>query len=264
MSRKHRYWLENCESPTSSATIQEPASVSDDEDTVGDGCNYSDLYLRNICMFYMKLQGQYLLPVSTIQDIIEEMQNIHELGQAYTMIRLNLLLKDMSIPDEDIVKITDTIKQSDLFTACHIGPMRTVYLRTQCFKDMFKYVEQRWEQDWEVCLLCSCAKNFKRYAGVRFLAGAHVSGSFIMFPKLMFSLTVVMVSFLSQTHFFRKTQIVSSWFCTRMHSKLWTHWDLLKRSTRFWLCTSLYSTWPLVYDQMLTTCCWFYCVQRGI
>lgn len=116
MSRKHRRWSENVicasvkdthsESPTSSATIQEPASVSDgEEDAVGDGCNFSDLYLRNICMFNMKLQGQHLLPVSTIQNIIEEMQNIHELGQAYTMNRLNLLLKDMSIPDEDVVKI---------------------------------------------------------------------------------------------------------------------------------------------------------------
>lgn len=59
------------------------------------------------------------------------------------MNRLNLLLKDISIPDEDIVKISDTIKQSDLFTACHTGPMRTAYSRTQCFKDMLKYVEPR-------------------------------------------------------------------------------------------------------------------------
>lgn len=51
----------------------------------------------------------------------------------------------MSIPDEDIVKISDTIKQSDLFTACHTGPIRTAYTRTQCFKDMFKYVEPRGE-----------------------------------------------------------------------------------------------------------------------
>lgn len=70
--------------------------MSDDEDTVGDGCNFSNLYLRNICMFYMKLGGQHLLPVSTIQNIIEEMQNIQELGQAYTMNRLNLLLKDVN------------------------------------------------------------------------------------------------------------------------------------------------------------------------
>lgn len=141
MSRKHRHWSENaicasikdthCESPSRSATMQEPASVSDAEDTVGDGSNFSDLYLRNICMFCIKLQGQHLLPVSTIQNIVEEIQNIHEMGQTYTLDRLNLLLKDMSVSDEDIVKISDTIKQSDLFTACHTGPMRTAYSRTQ-------------------------------------------------------------------------------------------------------------------------------------
>ena len=135
MSRKHRHWSENvicasiqdahCESPTTSATIQEPAGGSDAEDTVGDGSNFSDLYLRNICMFYMKLQGQHLLPVSTIQNIVDEMQNIHELGQTYSLNGLNLLLKDMSISDVDIVKV------------------RTAYSRTLCFKDMFKYVEPK-------------------------------------------------------------------------------------------------------------------------
>lgn len=149
MPRKHRHWSENvkdarCECPTSSATIQKAASVSDDEDTVGDGCNFSYLYLRNICLFYMKLQGQHLLTVSTNQNIIEEMQNIHELGQANTMNQLNLLLKvNTSIPDEDIVKISDTIKQSHLFAAFHTGPMRTAYSKTQCFKDKFTYVEPR-------------------------------------------------------------------------------------------------------------------------
>lgn len=87
MSRKHRQWPENmicasiketqCESPTTSATIQGAASVLGAEDTVGDGSNFSDLYLRNICMFYVKLQGQHLLPVSTIQNIVEEIQNIY-------------------------------------------------------------------------------------------------------------------------------------------------------------------------------------------
>lgn len=70
-------------------------------------------------MFYLKLQGQHLLPASTIQNIVEEIQNIHELGQTYTLNRLNLLLREMSVADEDMVKICDTIKQSDLFTACH-------------------------------------------------------------------------------------------------------------------------------------------------
>ena len=58
MSRKHRHWAENvicasiqathCETPTTTATIQEPASVSDADDTVGDGSNFCDLYLKKI------------------------------------------------------------------------------------------------------------------------------------------------------------------------------------------------------------------------
>lgn len=147
MSRKHRHCLENVfrgpinedTQSAASATMQEAASLSDAEDTVTDRPNFSDLYLRNVCMFYLKLQGQHLLPASTIQNIVEEIQNIYELGQTYTLNRLSLLLREMSVADEDMVKICDTIKKSDLFTACHTGPMRTAYSRAQCFK-MFKYV----------------------------------------------------------------------------------------------------------------------------
>lgn len=115
--------------------MQETASVSNaEEDTIGNMSDFSDLYLRNVCMFYIKLQGQHLIPTSTIQNIVEEIQNIHELGQSYTLNRLNLLLKDLSVSDEEIVKICDIVKESDLFSACHKGPMRSAYCSAQCFK----------------------------------------------------------------------------------------------------------------------------------
>lgn len=127
MSRKHSHWSESvicapkkdthCEHQTTSAPIQEPVGVLDAKDTVGKGSNFSKLYLRNIYMFYIKLHGQGLLPVSTIQNIFEEMQNIHELGQTYTLYRLNLLLKDMSV--SCVAKISESIKHSFLFTAVH-------------------------------------------------------------------------------------------------------------------------------------------------
>lgn len=50
--------------------------------------------LRNMCLFYLKLQGQLLIPASTIQTIVEEMQNVHELGQAYTITKVSSLLKN--------------------------------------------------------------------------------------------------------------------------------------------------------------------------
>lgn len=94
-------------------------------------------------MFYIKLEGQYPDPASTIQNIVEEIQNMHELGQAYTFSRLNLLLKGLSVSDEDIIKICETVKESDLFSACHTEPMRTAYYRAKCFKDRFQYVKPK-------------------------------------------------------------------------------------------------------------------------
>lgn len=78
---------------------------------------------------------------SFLQNIIEEMQRIHELGQTYTLNKLNAHLKHDLLTDEDISRICDAVKESDLFSICHEGPMRTVYSRTQAFKKMFKYAE---------------------------------------------------------------------------------------------------------------------------
>lgn len=86
--------------------------------------NDSQSYLRNICLFYLKLQVQLLIPASTIQTIVEEMQNVHDLGQAYTITKVSSLLKnDMSLSDEAVTKICDGIEESDLFSACHQGQL---------------------------------------------------------------------------------------------------------------------------------------------
>lgn len=82
-----------------------------------DGVRHSPI--RNMCLFYLKLQGQLLIPASAIQTIVEEMQNVHELGQTYTITKVSSVLKnDMSLSDEAITKICDCIKESDLFSAC--------------------------------------------------------------------------------------------------------------------------------------------------
>ncbi|XP_013855791.1 uncharacterized protein LOC106511580, partial [Austrofundulus limnaeus] len=155
MCRKHKacspdsiddMYTETCPQPSSAL-----ASTGDSENThesmqAASGAmdmleNDSESYLRNVCLFYLKLQGQMLIPASTIQIIVEEMQNIHELGQAYTMSKVTSLLKNMSLSEEVISQICDCIKKSDLFSACHQGQLRTVYSRNQTFTKMFKYTE---------------------------------------------------------------------------------------------------------------------------
>lgn len=104
--------------------------------------NFRETFLRNVCLFYLELQGQLLLPASTIQNIVEEIQNVRELGHDYTINKLHSLLKnDMCLADDAIAKICDCVKNSDLFTVSHQGPLRTTYSRAQTFKKMFKYIE---------------------------------------------------------------------------------------------------------------------------
>ncbi len=47
----------------------------------------------------------------------------------------------MSLSDEAVSKICDCIKESDLFSACHQGQLRTTYSRNQTFTKMFNYTE---------------------------------------------------------------------------------------------------------------------------
>lgn len=87
----------------------------------------------------LKLQGQLLVPASTIQTIVEEMQTVHELGQAYTLTKVRSLLKNINLTDETVTKICDCIKESDLFSACHQGQLRTTYSRNQTFSKMLRF-----------------------------------------------------------------------------------------------------------------------------
>lgn len=140
-SGRSTHFVDSCPSTSTTVTTEQPGCLSDNEDTL-EHSGFEDLYLRNVCLFYAKLQGQYLVPTSTIQIIVEEMQNIHELGQTHTLSRLNVLLQTL-VSDEVRGKVCDAVKESDLFSACHTGPMRTAYSRTKCFREMFNFVEPK-------------------------------------------------------------------------------------------------------------------------
>ena len=54
--------------------------------------------ISETCLFHLKLQGQLLVPASTIQIIVEEMQNVHELGQAYTIAKMSFFIEKLYEP----------------------------------------------------------------------------------------------------------------------------------------------------------------------
>lgn len=42
-------------------------------------------YLESVALFYLKLQCKYLIPASTIQNIIDEMQIVHSIGLSHIL-----------------------------------------------------------------------------------------------------------------------------------------------------------------------------------
>lgn len=47
------------------------------------------LLLRNLALFYLKLQAKLLLPASIIQKIIEDFQSIHDISQSQLLFKLH-------------------------------------------------------------------------------------------------------------------------------------------------------------------------------
>ncbi|KAK0152048.1 hypothetical protein N1851_006574 [Merluccius polli] len=102
MSQKHRACSVDSISDKYRENVSQPSAVSACEDvpqSSNDATNesselpqdFNETFLRNVCLFYLRLQGQLLLPASTIQTIVEEMQNVHDLGQDYTLSKLRSL-----------------------------------------------------------------------------------------------------------------------------------------------------------------------------
>jgi hypothetical protein len=114
--------------------------VGSDTDLTEEMEGIEGLYLRNLALFYLKLQPKYLLPSSTIQHIIEEFQDVHRLGQSYLCDQVISKLKNETIPEEKLKEIAELFSKSDLFTHCNANELSTDYKRKSTFKKMFDYV----------------------------------------------------------------------------------------------------------------------------
>lgn len=70
-------------------------------------------FLRNLML---KLQSKLLLLASTIQTIIEDFQNAHELGQLHSLNILRKRLEDLGIPHATISSIIDEMNRGSTHT----------------------------------------------------------------------------------------------------------------------------------------------------
>ena len=88
------------------------------------------LYLHNLSLFYLKLQLKYLVPESTIQHIVDELQVMHSLGQSRLYAKLTAKLEtDIQLPHELAQSVADEVFSSYLFQAYSSGPLKSVYVR---------------------------------------------------------------------------------------------------------------------------------------
>lgn len=159
LTRKHRESGQGnlIESITVSAGVSGTSGTCDDHDFLCDMqldaaaddeqfevCpeNIDDsLFLRNLALFYLKLQAKLLLPASTIQTIIEDLQSIHDISQSQLLFKLNEKLHVLGISDEAMRTLIDDLKTEDLFRTHNTHTLKTDQRRKTVFKKQFNHVE---------------------------------------------------------------------------------------------------------------------------
>lgn len=87
-----------------------------------------DTYLKNLSLFYLKLQAKLLLPATTVQCIVEGFQEVHSSGMQYVLKKVEEKLTGLHITNEEIQKIVRELKEEDLLTIYNEGerPVHTV------------------------------------------------------------------------------------------------------------------------------------------
>ncbi|KAK0153029.1 hypothetical protein N1851_005294 [Merluccius polli] len=112
----------------------------DDNDNTNDEVD-TDGFMNNLAMFYLRMQAKMLLPASTIQTLIEEMQEVHTSGLTHILSRMHEELTKLNVPESDIKRLLDDLSKENLLKMCNEGVFRTDQTRKTCFKSRFNYVE---------------------------------------------------------------------------------------------------------------------------
>lgn len=91
-------------------------------------------------MFYIKLQAKYLIPSSTRQMIVDEINSLNGLSHQYTQDQLKVALQsNINLTESEFEGILWTLKDTDLHASCG-STLSTEYLRRWYFLRNFSYV----------------------------------------------------------------------------------------------------------------------------
>lgn len=78
-----------------------------------------NVYMRNLSMFYMKLQAKHLIPSSTVQLIVEEINKLSGLCQQYTKNQLKASRQAKTkLSETEIEDVVKTLDDLDIHGSC--------------------------------------------------------------------------------------------------------------------------------------------------
>lgn len=161
ISRIHRGWnttqissiyLSDVQARLTDSTPEVSTYVSTDPDTdvhsqvcqgnTDNDKNAQDRFIENLALFCLGLQTKYLVPASTISEIVNEMKTLQDVQQEFTMGVLGLKLEQYGVQRETLLSLGQSVyEQSPLHAAlCASGPLTTHHRRLQYFKSHFNYV----------------------------------------------------------------------------------------------------------------------------
>ena len=104
--------------------------------------NLSSQYVKELSLFFMKLQGKCLLPASVIQDIITEMDAFHEVDCEILAERLTRKMESLGISQQNAMKVISEMDACDPWKKnVRGGPLSTTYQRQKYFTENFAYIK---------------------------------------------------------------------------------------------------------------------------
>lgn len=155
----------------------------DNEDGVETGASVAE-YTKAIALFFLKLYSKSLVPETTIQTIVDEMNILHQLTRESAKTNVKSKLLKAGVSGDVVCKVADDIldgiaelgcslapsEESHQFQSQLCGTLRSTYLRKKLLQKCIQLCESSRNQSWGrffrqiTCLpLCSNSGNVGGY-----------------------------------------------------------------------------------------------------